>query len=164
MLSRTASHSAHERRREHVVPVVRQPGLPLPDDIGPDHRRGHQQVGIVQDVVDPVAPAAQKAVPLAEGALGPGVDPALVGVARGEVADGEPLRDEEEERRQHPEPDRARTRGGRGGEPAEAQDRDDIEQHQVAQAHRARQLGRVGRGRLDGLGVSGHRISRQLER
>ena len=84
-----------------------------------------------------------KPVAFAEGALGPGVDAALFGISGRQVAYREALRDEEEERRQNPQRDRARASRGGGGEPAEADDRHDVEEHQIAQRELARKRDRL---------------------
>ena len=123
-----------QRRGKDVGPVVHQVGIPSPHHEGRDDRRGHEQVGIVEQVVDPVAPTAQEAVRVTEGALGPGVDPTLVGKARCQLGDRESLRDEEEERRQYPERKGAGAGCRRRRQPAQTENRDDVEQHEVAEA------------------------------
>jgi hypothetical protein len=109
------------------------------------------RVGIVEQVVDPVTPATEKAVRVAEGALGPGVDPALVRKARCQLGDRESLRDEEEERRQYPERKGAGTGCRRRRQPAQTENRDDVEQHEVAEAQSPwKSLGVRDRGGLPG--------------
>src|SRR5215207_716027 len=67
-----------QRSRKDVRPVVHQRRVAPPDGVGGDHCRRHEEIGIVENVFDPVAPAAQKAVPLTEGRLGPEVDTSLL--------------------------------------------------------------------------------------
>src|SRR5580704_10050034 len=89
--------------RHHVVPTAREARVALADDVQRDHRGSRQQVRIVQNVDDPVAPAAEESVALAEATAGPEVDPALGRIACRELGYGQALGNEEQHGRQGPE-------------------------------------------------------------
>ena len=105
--------------------------------------------GEVGEVADPVHPGGEEAGLFAKGDLGPDVEAAFGGVARGEVDDGEGEGDVEKEPREEPDDERGRAVAGGGGDPAEADAGDDVEEEEVAKAHDAG--GSVfGRGRSGG--------------
>jgi hypothetical protein len=70
-----------EGRGQHVAPVAFQSRAAPTEGVRPDDGGGHQEVRVVEDVVDPVTPSAQKAVAFPELPFGPEIDPAFVGVA-----------------------------------------------------------------------------------
>jgi len=67
-------------------------------------------------------------VEVTEGFLCPDIQPPLLGVAGGELNDHQPLGDEKEEKRQHPETEGAETRRRRNGNPPQPGYGDDVEE------------------------------------
>ena len=141
----TASHIPTSVTGSTYVHRSPSPLSPAPNAQGAMDATKMQQAGIVEDVVDPVAPAAEETVALAEGAPGPAVDAALLGIARREMGDREPLRHEEEQPGEHPEHEAARAGGRRRGEPPDAHHGDDVEEDDVPQRERAGERRRGGR-------------------
>ena len=60
-----------ERHRQYIGPTITQPAPTFPEDKSRDNRRRNQQVRVIEDVIDPVAPAAQKPMTFTQGALRP---------------------------------------------------------------------------------------------
>ncbi len=117
-------------------------------------RREEQQGGEVEQVVDPEAPAAQRAAERAEGAMDPGVDAALLRILLRQHRDGEGQRHEEGEPRQHPQEHRRRADAGPARDPAQPGDGDDGEEDDVPEAEDPLQFRRGRAGR-----VVGHRLA-----
>ena len=112
-----------------------------------EHRRGvgrreEQQRREVEQVVDPQAPAAERAGERPEGAMDPGVDAALLGILLRQHRDGEGQRHEEGQPGQHPQQHRRRAGAGAAGNPAQAGDGDDGEEDDVPEAEDPLQLRR----------------------
>ena len=80
----------------------------------------------VKQVVDPHAPAADEAVQRPEGAPRPGVDAALLGMAARQLDECQRERNEEHQAGEEPQRDRRRTEPCAAGNPAKADDRNDV--------------------------------------
>ena len=78
----------------------------------------------VEDVVGPVAPPRHEPVEITEDLLGPQVHAALVRVPVRQLDDGQPLRPEEEQQCEDPQPDRHGPAGGDRRHCVEIQHRD----------------------------------------
>ena len=83
---------------------------------------------------------------LSELPAGPHVDPALARIAARERDDGDHLRHEERQERKEPERQSHQSEAGNRRHQADVQDRDDLQQDQVAQTQRLRQGRPEGRG------------------
>jgi hypothetical protein len=83
-------------------------------------------------------------MPVAEAAPRPDIDSALLGETGRECCHGKRRRHEEEYGGEQPERDRAGSGLRGGGQPPDAYDRGDVEQHQVPQVQDAVEFGRLG--------------------
>ena len=120
--------------------AVAEPGREVAEHRRGVGRREEQQRREVEQVVDPEAPAAQRAGERPEGAVDPGVDAALLGILLRQDRDGEGQRHEERQPRQHPQQHRRRPGAGAARNPAQAGDGDDGEEDDVPEAEDPLQL------------------------
>jgi len=93
--------------------------------------------GEVGEITDPVHPGGEEAGLFAKSDFGPDVEAAFGGIAGGEMDDGEGEWDIEEEPGEEPDDERRGTMAGGGGDPAEADAGDYVEEEEVAKAHDA---------------------------
>ena len=84
--------------------------------------------GEVGKIADPVHPGGEEAGLFAESDFGPDVEAAFGGVAGGEVDDGEGERNVKEKPGGEPDDEGRRAVAGGGGDPAEADTGDDVEE------------------------------------
>ena len=153
----TDDNTTHDRRPHVKIGEVR----PLGDDERRIASREDQRGREVDDQGGPVEPRRDEGMEVAEGALHPDVDAALLGVSGGQLDRRERLRHIEEEEAQHPEHEYAGTVFGREGGHAHGSDACDIEEHQVAGANDLLKLAFLG-ARLSGDRLSGHLLSIRL--
>ena len=73
--------------REQKCAVLRKRCAALTDDVRAHGSAGEQQAGKIEDGVDPVGPAGDEAVKIAEGLPGPDVEAAFLRKSRGELVD-----------------------------------------------------------------------------
>ncbi len=108
--------------------------------------------GEVGEIADPVHPGGEEAGLFAERNFGPDIEAAFGGIAGGEMDDGEGEWNVEEEPGEEPDDERRRAMAGSGGDPAEADASDDVEEEEVAKAHDAggRALGERGSSGQEG--------------
>ena len=92
--------------------------------------------GEVGKVAGPVGPGGDEPGEVSEGTFAPDVEAALIGVARREFQYGQRQRRVESEPCADPDDDGAGTSGRCGGDPAQADARDDVEEDEVAKSHR----------------------------
>ena len=133
----------HERRAGGVDRALLERGEARSEDVEREDDRRERQRREVRDVRRPVEPARQEPLPLAEGLRRPDVEAAFLRDRRRERGHREALRDEEDERREHPEKERRRAVRGRERDPAHADDRGDVEEDDVPGLERALEGHRV---------------------
>jgi hypothetical protein len=104
-----------------------------------DRQAGQKQVGEVEQIAQPITPAAEEAVPVAETATRPHIQAALLGPPRAQAGHGQGRRHEEKDRRQQPQGQGSRTDPRRRRQPADTHDSSQVEEHEVAQAELALQ-------------------------
>src|SRR6202040_1275294 len=101
---------------------------------------------VVRKITRPVGPAGDESRKFAESAFAPHVEAAFLRVARGKLHHGKRERKIERAPCDQPDYDRACADGGGGGDPAQADAGDDVEEDEVAEAQRA--AGAIRGGRL----------------
>src|ERR1700741_3389054 len=90
----------------------------------------------VGKVAGPVGPGGDEAGEISESAFAPDVESTFTGIARGEFQHRQRKRRVKSEPGADPDQDRAGTSGGSGGDPAQADAGDNVEQDEVAEPHR----------------------------
>ena len=93
--------------------------------------------GEVGEIADPVHPGGEEAGLFAKCDFGPDVEATFGGIAGREMNDGEGEGNVEEEPREEPDDEGRGTVAGGGGDPAEADAGDYVEEEEVAKAHDA---------------------------
>src|SRR6201981_1991221 len=91
-----------------------------------EHHGGHVEHG-----VGPVAPAGEKSVEVAENFLGPQIDATLSWISMRKLDHRNPLRPEEKQKRDDPEPDRHATVSSDRGDNVQVEHRNHKQKHQV---------------------------------
>ncbi len=126
-----ASPQRHQDERHGVEPAVGEPRRRRAEQHQEIGGRKQEERGEVEQVVDPQAPAADEPVHRAEGAPGPGIQPALLRMPARQLDDGGGQRQEEQQPRQDPQRHR-RLAGARAArDPPQAHDRDDVHRDDV---------------------------------
>ena len=93
--------------------------------------------GEVGEIADPVHPGGEEAGLFAESEFGPDVEAAFGGIAGGEMDDGKGKGNVEEEPAGKPDYEGRGAVAGGGGDPAEADAGDDVEEDEIAKTHDA---------------------------
>jgi hypothetical protein len=101
---------------------------------------------VVRKIARPVGPAGDESRKFAECALTPDVEAAFLRVTRGKLHHGKRERKIERAPGDQPDYNGACADGGGSGDPAQADAGDDVEENEVAEAHRA--AGAIRGGRL----------------
>ncbi len=130
-------------QREHdVVGRIVREATPVVTNIeriaGGEVKHGRE----VRQVADPICPGSVETGEVAERVLCPDVNPSFLGITRGKLNDREREWRVEKKKGADPDDDRAGAGSSGSGDPAQADARDHVEQHQVAEAHD--RLGLVG--------------------
>src|SRR5215471_3017067 len=113
------------------------------------HRHGHarrQQSRKIEERINPVCPAGDEAVKIAEGLFAPHVQSTLGGIAGGQLNDDERGGEKEEQRREHPQADGRCSVVRRGSYPARTEHGCNVEQQHVPETHGATKLAGLSGG------------------
>ena len=140
-LAATAIDDEYERSDHPVRAALLEVRVSRAEDVEAHSRGRERERRVIEEVVDPVAPAGDESVEVAERPLAPRVQATFARESGRERRDAEGLRDEEEESGGDPERQGGRA-GGRGERhPARRKDRRHVHQDQVAGAELATQFG-----------------------
>jgi hypothetical protein len=104
-----------------------------------DEQRAGTEVedrGEVGQIGHPVGPGGEEASAVAEGFACPDVEAAFAGILHSQREHAGGKWEEEADEREDPDYERAWAGGGRSGDPADAEDSDDVEEGEVAEAER----------------------------
>src|SRR3954468_8245080 len=74
-----------EGERQNVGPIITQSAVAASDDKGSRHRSRKEQCGIIENVVDPITPAADESVAFTKLPFRPRVDPSFIRKCRREL-------------------------------------------------------------------------------
>ena len=130
------------RHRDNQDPAVGQRLIARKQRVKRHADAGQQQIGKEEQVTEPVAPAAQEAMPLAKADARPGIDATLLRELGSQASDCPCQRHEEEDCGAGPQAERTGTDVSGRGEPADADDRCNVEEDHVPQAEFTTQCGR----------------------
>ncbi len=130
-----------QRNAEQKRPILGELRSTAANDVCGHRCAGEQKARKVEDGVDPVGPAGDKPVEVAEGFLRPGIQAALFWKPRRKLIDDQRARNEKEDCRDHPQADGGCSVVAGGGDPTGAQNRGDVEQQHIPEAHGLAQLG-----------------------
>jgi hypothetical protein len=140
-IERGEAPEERHRKREHEQPVVGEVYGVAPPHVDGDPDKIEEKRRDIEDVVGPVAPAADEAVGVAEELPRPEVDPPFLGIPGRELRYRDALREEEQQERPDPESDRRKSSRRSDRDQVEVQYGDDVEEDEIPESQGARKLG-----------------------